>query len=149
MSSYVNINAFFAFLEATGIPALEHWNVALWTVRPALEFPGIARDEVVGDALDFSAHAAAAWVEFVGPEMYQWTDEYAHGPLLGAPGEGGPLWMGKHGYCKERWKLWRMRLGDIAGSLNVDDGIRGVARQAEERMKAIEAEAEARNLGGS
>ena len=82
------------------------------------------------------------WVQVVGSQMYHWSDSYADGPKSGAPGRGGSLWEGKHGFCGERWKLWKVRFGDIAAASEVPDGVRRAAKQGEERMKVIEAEAE-------
>ena len=84
--------------------------------------------------------AAAAWISILGPQVYHWDKEFEHGPRVGAPGKGGPLWEnGKHGFCKERWELWRKSFGAIAetgGDLSED--VRSCARQAGKTMKEIE-----------
>ena len=84
--------------------------------------------------------AAAAWISILGPQIYHWDMEFEHGPRVGAPGSGGPLWEnGKHGFCKERWELWRKGFGAIAemgGDLS--ENVRASARQAEKTMREIE-----------
>lgn len=94
------------------------------------------------DPLDAFVPAAAAWISILGRQIYRWDREFEHGPKVGAPGRGGPLWGDKkHGFCKERWELWRKRFGEIAkmeGNLNED--VRTSARQAEKTMRDIEME---------
>jgi hypothetical protein len=48
------------------------------------------------------------------------------------------LWKGKHGFCKERWKLWRDRFGEAARKEDESEQVRRVAREAELMMKEIE-----------
>ncbi|RAH73927.1 DUF3632 domain-containing protein [Aspergillus aculeatinus CBS 121060] len=134
----VNVNRFVARLVATREPGFRaHAWFALVTLRRALETPwGQMAPE---DPLAAWVPAAAAWVEVLGAEIYGWEEEYAAGPGVGARGRGGPLWKGKHGFCRERWGLWRERFGEVAGMEGEDEGVRSVAREAERRMKGIEA----------
>jgi len=49
--------------------------------------------------------AAAAISEIAGEKLQRWDFEFESGPLIGDLGAGGPLWDGKHGFCKKRWEL--------------------------------------------
>ncbi|KAL4925023.1 DUF3632 domain-containing protein [Aspergillus undulatus] len=117
ISRTVNLNRFVALLVATVEPIFvpDAW-FALVTLRTALEIP---------------------WV--LGAEIHEWDDGYQSGPLVGAPGRGGPLWKGKPGFCKERWRLWRERFGETAGKEDESEHVRRVAAEAELMMKEIEA----------
>ncbi|KAL5344013.1 hypothetical protein BJX70DRAFT_393435 [Aspergillus crustosus] len=87
----VNVNHFVAFLVATDEPVfLAHWWFALVTLREALETPWahMRADE----PLEAWIPAAAAWIEVLGAEIYEWDEVYESGPLVGAKGRGGPLW---------------------------------------------------------
>ncbi|RAL13860.1 DUF3632 domain-containing protein [Aspergillus homomorphus CBS 101889] len=114
--------------------------LVLVTFRTALETPRTPREErdEDGDALEAWVPAAAAWIEVLGAEIYEWEEEFPAGPLRGAPGSGGPLWNGKHGFCRESWRLWRERFGEISCLEWVEVGIRSVARKAELMMREIE-----------
>ncbi|OJJ97761.1 hypothetical protein ASPACDRAFT_62727 [Aspergillus aculeatus ATCC 16872] len=134
----VNVNRFVARLVATHEPVFRpHAWFALVTLRRALETPWERMSPE--DPLAAWVPAAAVWVEVLGAEIYGWEEEYAAGPGVGARGRGGPLWKGKHGFCRERWGLWRERFGEVAGMEGEDEGVRSVAREAERRMKGIEA----------
>lgn len=85
--------------------------------------------------------AAAAWIEVLGVVIYEWDEEFKRGPLVGAPGRGGPLWKGKHAFCKKQWGLWRERFGEVARMEDVPglgEQARTAAREAEQMMKEIE-----------
>jgi hypothetical protein len=56
--------------------------------------------------------------------MYSWDHEFEHSALM-APGSGGLLWSGKHGFCRERWNLWHERFVE----LSYDDGLEGWYRE--------------------
>jgi len=135
-TNFLNISRFLARMEATSIPALSFRTFVLWTMRTALEFPGTQRPDTI-----LFVPAAAAWIQIAGAQILHWNNEYPQGQRLGAPGRGGPLWEGKHGFCRERWALWRGRFGDFATASSGSQEVRKAARQAEERMKEIEAEA--------
>ena len=113
---------------------------ALWTMRSALEHPGVERVEM---DQPFTAYlqAAAAWIEVCGPQIYRWDDVYPHGLREGAPGRGGPLWQGAHGFCSGRWRLWRERFGQIAGEQGFEPEMSKAAERAEIAMRDIETKA--------
>lgn len=135
--SYVNLNKFTALLMATEEPVFNYSWFALITLRTALETPPNELPET--DPLDAYVQAAAVWMETIGIEIYEWDEEYEHGPLVGAPGRGGPLWKGKHGFCEQRWQFWRERFGELA---SLDDKLgeeaKTAAREAELIMRDIE-----------
>ncbi|PYH78813.1 hypothetical protein BO82DRAFT_243353, partial [Aspergillus uvarum CBS 121591] len=132
-----NVNRFVARLVATHEPVFRpHAWFALVTLRRALETPWAQM--APEDPRAAWVPAAAAWIEVLGAEIYAWEEEYAAGPAAGAPGRGGPLWQGKHGFCRERWGLWRERFGEVARLDGEDVHVRSVAGRAERRMKVIE-----------
>ena len=51
----------------------------------------------------------------------------------------GPLWKGKHGFSRDRWKFWRGRFGETAKKEDEPEHVKRVAREAELMMKEIEA----------
>lgn len=89
--------------------------------------------------LEARVSAALAWLEVVGDEIFEWKDEWEYGPYKGDRGGGGPLWNGKHGFCKERFKFWRERFGKIAreGEVKRDVLDQEVTRAAAGRAEAI------------
>lgn len=133
----VNVNRFVALLVATDEPVFvaDAW-FALVTLRIALETPWVQMR--ADEPLEAWIPAAAAWIELLGVEIYEWDEEYKAGVLVGAPGCGGPLWNGKHGFSKERWKLWRERFGEAARKEDEPDYIRRIAGEAELMMKEVE-----------
>lgn len=134
--SFVNLNKFTALLLATEEPVFDFSWFALITFRTALETPPNQLPET--DSLDAYVQAAATWIETIGMGIYGWDEEYDHGPLIGAPGRGGPLWKGKHGFCEKRWRFWRERFGELA---SLDDKLgeaKTAAREAELMMRDIE-----------
>jgi hypothetical protein len=136
ISRTINVNRFLALLVATEEPFEWGSLFALATLRMALETPW--EHMALEDPLVALIPAAAAWIEVLGAEIYEWDEEYESGRLIGAPGSGGPLWKGKHGFCKERWKLWRERFGEAARKEDESEHVRRVAREAELMMKEIE-----------
>lgn len=139
ISDFINVNRFTALLMATEEPVFNYSWFALVTLREALETPP---SQLPSNApLDTCIPAAAAWIEVLGVEIYEWDEEFEHGPLVGAPGRGGPLWNGIHGFCKERWELWRDRFGEVARMEDVPglgEQTRIIAREAEMMMGQIE-----------
>lgn len=137
VSQIINMSKFTALLMATDEPVFASYSwFALITLRSALETP----KEQMREPLEAWIPAAAAWIETLGVEIYNWEEEYESGPKIGARGKGGPLWDGKHGFCKGRWKLWRERFGEVArmdGELA--EGVRKTAQDGETMMKEIEA----------
>ena len=107
----------------------------LWSFRSALEYP--TEDASMVRKLTYLIPAAAIRISVLGPQVYASTEEFppAGG---GRPGLGGPLWKAKHGFCLERWNLWKQRLGEILRQTDIDGETRGEALQAETRMSDIE-----------
>ncbi|KAL3444700.1 hypothetical protein BJX65DRAFT_319863 [Aspergillus insuetus] len=135
---WININRFAALLMATEEPIFASYSwFALITLRQALETPINQMGEQ--NPLDAWVPAAAVWIEVLGVEVYEWEEEFPSGGNWGAPGRGGPLWEGKHGFCKGRWGLWRERFGGLARADGVSESVRKVAGDAEVIMKEIEA----------
>ncbi|KAJ0415817.1 hypothetical protein BJY00DRAFT_326770 [Aspergillus carlsbadensis] len=141
ISRWVNVNRFAALLMATEEPVFAPYSwFGLVTLRTALETPVEEMGAHGRDALDAWVPAAAVWIEVLGVEIFEWEEEFPGGGGRGAPGRGGPLWSGKHGFCKGRWGLWRGRFGDLArADLGVSEGVRKVAGDAEVMMSEIEA----------
>ncbi|KAL2795564.1 hypothetical protein BJX66DRAFT_301891 [Aspergillus keveii] len=135
---WININRFAALLMATEEPIFATYSwFALITLRQALETP---IDQMSAqNPLDAWVPAAAAWIEVLGVEIHEWEEEFPSGGNRGAPGRGGPLWEGKHGFCKGRWGLWRERFGSLARAEDVSESVRKVAGDAEVIMREIEA----------
>lgn len=124
----------------TGLVVFEYDMFALWSMRSALESPldlmnleGIETPEV-------NVPAAAVWILILGEEMFFWNNEYPHGPTEGDPGVGGPLWEGQHGFCLERWKLWRSRFGELSVEGQLNGYLREICKNTEVRMAEIEAD---------
>ncbi|KAL2829536.1 hypothetical protein BDW59DRAFT_178477 [Aspergillus cavernicola] len=140
ISNMVNISRFIALLIATDEPIFANADYlwfALVTLREALETPWVLM--LPGDPLNAWIPAAAAWIEVLGVEIYDWEEEYESGPEFGARGRGGPLWEGKHGFSKGRWKLWRERFGEFSRKEDESAEVRRIAEEAELMMKEIEA----------
>lgn len=136
--SFINLNTFVALLNKTGKPNFNFSIFALWTMRAALESP--VHETRAEQPVHAWIPAAAEWVRVMGAQMYQWDREYKSGSIHGAPGRGGPLWDGKHGFCKERWALWRRRFDELAASeeSELDEETRAIARQAATQMAQVE-----------
>ncbi|GAB1731589.1 hypothetical protein NU195Hw_g7050t1 [Hortaea werneckii] len=130
-----NLNLFVAMLSKTRLPAFKFALFALWTMRAALEIPA---DSVRPEQpLEAWIPAAAAWIRVTGDQVYDWDHEYPRK----APCRGGPMWQGKRGFCYERWQLWRSRFQYLGTQDQIlDPETRKVAREAADRMAAIERE---------
>ncbi|OJJ89201.1 DUF3632 domain-containing protein [Aspergillus glaucus CBS 516.65] len=116
ISDIINWDTFTALLMATEEPVFAYSWFALITLRDALETPPNELSEE--DPLEALTPAAAA----VG----------------NAPGRGGPLWKGNHGFCKERWELWLERFGEVARMEGeIGDKVRMIARDAVQIMREI------------
>ncbi|KAI9368852.1 hypothetical protein BJX61DRAFT_194386 [Aspergillus egyptiacus] len=137
ISRTVNVNRFVALLVATDEPVFlaNSW-FALVTLRTALETPWAHMR--MDEPLEAWIPAAAAWIEVLGAEMYEWDEEEESGYLAGARGSGGPLWNGKRGFSKERWRFWRERFGEMAGKEDESEGVRRIAGEAGVMMEEIE-----------
>jgi hypothetical protein len=139
VQGFVNANALFALNATTDVRALQAGRLqGLWVMRGALEHNF---EWPPGKHQDFHAFlpAAAAWVCNAGRAMFTWEFEYEHGPLVGDPGDGGPLWSGEHGFCRERWSLWKRRFEEFHRMEELPDELRNMAKCAAEQMEQIEA----------
>lgn len=101
---------------------------AIWAFRAALEgdtpwcHPG---------PRSVTIPAACAWVEHAGADLIELDDDY------GRAGQGGTLWTGKSGYCKERWQLWRNGLRLAAEDASLSQDTREGAGQAAGRIAEL------------
>lgn len=137
ISRTVNVNRFVALLVATDEPIFLAYSwYALVTLRIALETPWVHVQ--ADEPLEAWIPAAAAWIEVLGAEIYEWDGDYGSARLAGASGGGGLLWKGRHGFSKERWKLWRERFGETARKEDEPEQVKKVAEEAELMMKEIE-----------
>ena len=140
ITTFVNVNKFAAQLYRTphsiftDSRSFRIW--ALWLMRGALEYPGNDREEV--EPLKNYLPAAVAWVSIIGPEIFSWDNEFPTGHREGDPGRGGPLWNGQHGFCKERWKLWKQRFVELSSSDELDKELREVAAEGAAKMDEAE-----------
>lgn len=104
---FVGVNALVGYLMLHDLKLFNYELFALWTMRDALEHPlpvsGVAYKKVKGQhgRSLCSIPAAVALIGVVGELMFSWEHEFEHGPLQD-PGGGGPLWNGKHGFCRDR-----------------------------------------------
>lgn len=136
ISDIINRGTFTALLMATEEPVFAYSWFALITLRDALETPPNELSEE--DPLEALIPAAAEWISILGVEIYDWDEAFC-GSVGNAPGRGGPLWKGKHGFCKERWELWRERFGEVARMEGeIGDKVRMIARDAVQIMREIE-----------
>jgi hypothetical protein len=139
MTEELNLHTFMARLMATREPVFDGLDMfALWMLRE-LETP--TKDMEPKSEIEAKIRIAAIWIEIVGVRIYGFNREFEHGPGKNDPGRGGPLWDGKHGFCVERWKLWRRRFVEV-GKMDGEElaeEVRVVAREAETRMNKIEA----------
>ncbi len=134
INNFTNINKLAALLTRSGATLFSSFDLfAIWTMRSALETPAY-KD------LDAFIPAAAAWITVLGSEMYSWDREFPYGDKHGDPGKGGELWEGQYGPCRERWQFWRRRFGDLSMSDRLTNDLRGIAKDAEAQMAAIEAD---------
>ncbi|KAJ5780043.1 hypothetical protein N7457_005203 [Penicillium paradoxum] len=135
IAKIINRDKFAASLMSTKEPVFAYSWFALITLRSALETP---TDQLSPENLEALIPAAAAWIDILGAELYSWDEDF-DGDSGGALGKGGPLWKGKHGFCQERWQLWRERFGEVAGmEAEIGDAVRASARETERTMYGIE-----------
>lgn len=103
----------------------------LWTFREALETP------LPSHEVDCFIPGAAKLIGIAGERICSWHYEFESGPLVGAPGKGGPLWNGLYRFCRERWEFWQCRFLELAGDARVWGVAREKAREAGLAMKEI------------
>jgi hypothetical protein len=130
ITRFAGVNALIAHLMLYDVKLFNYELFALWTMRNALEYPLAdstgppKRAKGQREQSLCSIPAAVVLVEIVGELMYSWDHEFEHSALM-APGSGGLLWSGKHGFCRERWNLWHERFVE----LSYDDGLEGWYRE--------------------
>ncbi|KAK5703918.1 hypothetical protein LTR97_002931 [Elasticomyces elasticus] len=134
----LNVNKFCALLMLTDVPRFDYQMFALWTMRQALETP--MEQATFRHCPEVYVPAAASWILLLGSRIYHWDTEFEHGPTIGAPGRGDALWPGKHGFCEERWTLWRIRFDEFASmGPGIGEEVKLSASKAAMRMREIEA----------
>lgn len=112
----------------------------LWSMREALEYDELGEhwpQATKNDRLDLEVSAAAQWIFYAGKEMFLFEHEYPSGGNKGARGKGGPRWPGKHGFCRERWDLWKVSFLEISADESASPATREIAQQAYEKMVTI------------
>lgn len=108
----------------------------LWTMRTALESSPDRRDAM--DNPEVFVPAAAACISIAGQEIRSCNADYPPGERTGRPGSGGPLWEGKHGFCEERWRLWKERFLSVSGESGISEEVGRAARDAHDEMERID-----------
>ncbi len=106
----------------------------LWSIREALEYDY----QESGRTLDGWIPAAAQWMLHAGPMIYESQLEIEHSQSRGDPLKGGDLWKGKHGFCKERWDLWKDRFGWVHRNEGLQMETRRTAEEAFASMGRVE-----------
>lgn len=135
INQIINRDTFAARLMATKEAVFAYSWFALITLRGALETPA---DQLSPENLEALIPAAAAWISILGSEIYKWDEDF-DGNSGTNLGRGGPLWKGKHGFCKERWQLWRERFEQLAGTdVEIEEAVRASARDTAQLMESIE-----------
>ena len=134
ISQFLNVNksAALLFNSSAAVFADFDW-FGLVTLRVALETP-LADMHHKLDSPEAYIPAAAAWILNAGAKLYCLDTEMQYGGIHGDPGGGGPLWRGQHGFCPERWQLWRRRFGELCSSYTLSEGTRQMAKLAEDRV---------------
>lgn len=138
IDAWANVNFFYARLTEKGLQDLSLF--AIWSMRTALE--NEQQDDAEGTAAqkyDVYVPAAASWIFGMGRALY--TKEEDLTPTdrkQGNPAKGGELWKGKAEFSKERWALWKERLGVISKLDSVSDKTKNISRDALEAMERAE-----------
>jgi hypothetical protein len=137
IDAFVATNALVATLLTYDEEMFDYRSFILWTFRSALEYTGSMLEDWDKDSWEGHVLAAAALVEIAGERIPHWDFEFESGPLIGDMGAGGPLWDGKHGFCKGRWHLWQRRFFELSADTTealLSDKTREKARKAGETM---------------
>lgn len=116
-------------------------NLSLYTFRTALECAADSPMRNECEEPDWRiCHiiAASELIKIAGHIIYRWDFEFESGPLIGDRGKGGPLWDGKHGFCKERWQLWKRRFFEVGVEEGLSDEVRACAKEAAEAMSILD-----------
>lgn len=133
---FITMNTLIAQLMVRDAERFDYKIFMLWTLRSALEYTA-ETPEAGSQSPDFRAcHilAAAELVKVSGHLICHWDFEVESGPLIGDRGAGGVLWDGKHGFCKERWELWRRRFLEVSQEEELSNEVGACAKTANEAM---------------
>ncbi|KAK2797589.1 hypothetical protein FQN51_008384 [Onygenales sp. PD_10] len=98
------------------------------------KFRQIISDPTASPTVDHQMAVVAEWFKHAGETFY------LKGPIIGG-GPRGPLVKGpgKDEFSKERWGLWKQRLGEFAECQGLPEGTRDLARSIVGMMDGIEA----------
>lgn len=138
IDAWANVNFFWARLTEKGLLDLSLY--AIWAMRTALEEE--QQDDAEGTAAqkyNVYVPAATSWIFGMGRALY--TKEKDLTPTdrkFGNPAKGGELWKGKAEFSKERWTLWKERLGVISKLDSVSDKTKNISKDALEAMERAE-----------
>ena len=130
VEQWTNLNAFVARITAAGVS--DYTLYAIWSLRDTVE------TEVTAAKLDALLPASAMWIEYSGRKLYESDEEWPVSPTQGNPAGGGPLWTGKSGVCKERWRLWKRMFEKAERRSDIKEETRKLAGEAVTAMKGIE-----------
>jgi hypothetical protein len=111
----------------------------IWTFRTALESSPDQRHK--NEDPEVYVPAAAACIIIAGEQIRSFDDEFPPGELTGRPASGGPLWEGKHGFCEDRWKLWKERFLSVSQEPGISGEVQRVAKKAHDEMERIDKDA--------
>ena len=116
----------------------------IWSLREALEDGSWEEDgpQEILSTLDGSVPAAGQWIFYAGRTIFACEDESEPSPRGGDPMRGGALWNGKHGYCEERWGLWKKRFEWVQGVVTLSASTKEIAKKAVAAMDQIEKDAD-------
>lgn len=138
IDAWANLNFFYARLTGRGVQDLSLF--AIWTMRTALE--NEQQDDVEGTAAqkyNVYVPAATSWIFGMGRVLYAKEEDLTPTDRKqGNPAKGGELWKGKAEFSKERWALWKERLGVISKLDSVSDKTKNISRDALEAMERAE-----------
>jgi hypothetical protein len=134
ITRFMIANKFVAHLLCAGTGRYKIFMI--WTMRSALEYSPDQRRGV--DDPEIYVPAAAACIMIAGEKIRSFEDDFPPGELTGRPAMGGPLWEGKHGFCEERWRLWKERFLSVSQELGISEHTKTVAKEAHDEMESID-----------
>ncbi|RGP78800.1 hypothetical protein FLONG3_2998 [Fusarium longipes] len=106
----VNINAFFARVNAAGISDFTLY--AIWTLREALEDP--AADQIAQQTSSKLLKAASVWFIYAADSLKSATKEgKKFDGKMAKPGVSLKDQAEWRGFCEDRWKTWQDRLASV------------------------------------
>lgn len=118
-------------------------NIVNWSSFALAEFRNVLENvpdhrsgayQQQGPDIDRCMPYVSMWILFAGEKLASYAVQGAIGTI-----EGGNLWTGGYkGFCVERWRLWKRRLGEISRFDQVSEETRKLAKEAEEKMGTFE-----------